>query len=237
MSPTFQRTLRGSVVLTLVATLAGCATVKQDEFDAEMERVRAEMMAGDEALETRIDSNTSTLADVQTRLDRVESDLQQLATDFDATVQRLETALRFAAPVHFAFDNAEVRDQDRELLMRFSSVVGEHYPQALITVEGFTDPSGSAEYNLRLGQRRADAVKAFLVDQGRLPDARIRAVSYGEDASRLVDTGAMGPGETGIANRRVVLVIEHATAGTEPAIVTDADNTTASAESEIDEGN
>jgi hypothetical protein len=35
----------------------------------------------------------------------------------------------------------------------------------------------------------------------------------------------MGPGETGIANRRVVLVIEHGTAGTEPAIVTDASTT------------
>jgi peptidoglycan-associated lipoprotein len=152
----------------------------------------------------------------------LQSDLQQLATEFDATVQRLETALRFAAPVHFGFDDATVRSQDRELLQRFSSVVGEHYPDALITVEGFTDPSGSAAYNLRLGQRRADAVKAFLVDQGRLSGDRIRTVSYGEDTSRLVDANAMGPGETGIANRRVVMVIEHASAAQRPAVITDA---------------
>lgn len=221
MSPTMNRVLRGTAVLAVVASLSACATVKQDEFQAEMERVRAEMAAGDEALDARITANESSINDVEMRLDRIQSDLQQLATEFDATVQRLETALRFAAPVHFAFDDATVRAEDRELLQRFSSVVNEHYPGALITVEGFTDPSGSAAYNLRLGQRRADAVKAFLVDQGRLPGPQIRAVSYGEDTSRLVDANAMGPGQTGMANRRVVLVIEHADAQ-RPAVITDA---------------
>jgi peptidoglycan-associated lipoprotein len=222
MSPITKLTSRGAVALALLATVAGCATVKQDEFRAEMDAVRADMAAGDEALDARITTNATAISDVEMRLDRVEADLQQLATDFDATVQRLETALRFTAPVHFGFDDATVRNQDHELLQRFSSVVGEHYPDALITVEGFTDPSGSAAYNLRLGQRRADAVKAFLTDQGRLSAPQIRAVSYGEDTSRLVDANAMGPGETGIANRRVVLVIEHANAASRPAVVTDA---------------
>ncbi len=225
MSPIMNRALRGTAVLAVVATVSGCATVKQDEFQAEMERVRAEMTAGDEALDARITANESAIGDVEMRLDRIQSDLQQLATEFDATVQRLETALRFAAPVHFAFDDATVRAEDRELLQRFSSVVNEHYPDALITVEGFTDPSGSAAYNLRLGQRRADAVKAFLVDQGRMPGQQIRTVSYGEDTSRLVDANAAGPGQTGIANRRVVLVIEHANAAERPAVITDATET------------
>lgn len=222
MSPTMKRTLRGATVLALLGTVSACAHVKQDEFQAEMDRVRAEMAAGDQALDARVTANSSAISDVEMRLDRMESELQQLATEFDATVQRLETSLRFAAPVHFGFDDATVRTQDQELLQRFSSVVGEHYPDALITVEGFTDPSGSAAYNLRLGQRRADAVKAFLVDQGRLNGARVRTVSYGEDSSRLVDTGAMGPGESGVANRRVVMVIEHASAGARPAVVSDA---------------
>lgn len=222
MSPNMKRALRGSVVLALVATISGCATVKQDEFQAEMERVRAEMAAGDEALDVRVSANASAISDVETRLDRVQNDLQQLATEFETTVQRLETSLRFAAPVHFAFDDATVRAEDRELLQRFSAVVSEHYPNALITVEGFTDPSGGEAYNMRLGQRRADAVKSFLVDQGRLDDQRVRAVSYGEDTRRLVDTNAMGPGQTGMANRRVVLVIEHADAAERPAVITDA---------------
>lgn len=220
MSP-IAKGVRALTVLVTAAAVAGCATVKQDEFDAEMERIRAEMAEGDEALGARITANESQLQTVQTRLDRVEGELERLAQEFDATVERLETALRFAAPVHFAFDEANVRPEDQELLNRFSQVVQEHYPDAVVTVEGFTDPAGSAAYNLRLGQRRADAVKAVLVDQGALDGGLVRTVSYGEDTSRLINSEA-GPGESGMANRRVVLVIDHAEAGQQQRIVTDA---------------
>src|SRR5690606_20343656 len=136
-----------------------------------------------------------------------------------ATVQRLEASLRFTAPVHFGFDEATVDAEARESLQRFAGVVGSHYPTAVVTVEGFTDPSGSAEYNLRLGQRRADAVKSVLVDEAGMNGERVRAVSYGEDTRRLVQPGESGPGQQGRANRRVVLVIEHAGAGSTSNVV------------------
>jgi peptidoglycan-associated lipoprotein len=185
-----------------------------------MEQVRADMVAADDALDARISTNESGIATLETRLDRVEGELQRLAEEFDATVQRLETALRFAAPVHFAFDDATVRPEDREVLERFSSVIQDYYPDALITVEGFTDPSGSADYNRRLGQLRADAVKTVLVDEGGLTGERVRTVSYGEDTSRLVAAGAQGPGNTGMENRRVVLVIDHSNATVDRPVVT-----------------
>lgn len=207
----------------LVVTTAGCATVKQDEFQAEMERVRAEMAEGDQAVEdrlnNRVDGVETSLQELETRMAALETDLQALAAEMDATVQRLEASLRFTAPVHFGFDEATVDATGRETLQRFASVVGEHYPSALVTVEGFTDPSGSAEYNLRLGQRRAEAVKAVLVDDAGMSGEQIRAVSYGEDTRRLVQPGETGPGAAGRANRRVVLVIEHADAATSAAIV------------------
>ena len=143
-----------------------------------------------------------------------ESELEGLAREYDAQVSRLEASLRFAAPVHFEFDDATVRTEDEELLARFASVVREHYPGALVTVEGFTDAAGPADYNLQLGQRRADAVKAMLVDMGRLDADRVRAVSYGEDSARLVAPGAAGRDDAAaMSNRRVVLVVEHATQG------------------------
>ncbi len=49
-----------------------------------------------------------------------------------------------------------------------------------ITVEGHCDSRGSAEYNLALGTRRADAVKAFLVSQG-IPAGRVTVVSKGKE--------------------------------------------------------
>jgi peptidoglycan-associated lipoprotein len=88
-------------------------------------------------------------------------------------------------------------------------VAREYYPDALITVEGFTDPSGSEEYNLRLGQRRAEAVAAYLTEMSDLTGDKLRAVSYGEDTRRLVMPEGWGPGAPGWENRRVVLVIDH----------------------------
>ncbi len=207
----------------LVVTTAGCAHVKQDDFQAEMERVRAEMVAGDrdveDRLNSRVDGVETSIREMELRFDAMERELQTLASEMDATVQRLEASLRFTAPVHFGFDEAVVDAQARESLQRFANVVGEHYPDALITVEGFTDPAGSAEYNLRLGQRRADAVKSVLVDEAGMNAQQIRTVSYGKDTRRLVQPGQAGPGEQGRANRRVVLVIEHADASAPSSVV------------------
>ncbi len=210
------------VAAALVAT-AGCATVKQDEFRAEMDRVRTEMAEGDANVEGRlngrVDGLETTMMEFENRMNALETDLRALGAEMDATVQRLEASLRFTAPVHFGFDAAEVDPAGRETLQRFAAVVSEHYPNAVLTVEGFTDPAGSEAYNLRLGQRRADAVKAILVNDARLNGEHIRSVSYGEDTRRLVQPGAYGPGAKGAANRRVVLVIEHADAAAAAAIV------------------
>lgn len=207
----------------LVVSTAGCAHVGQDDFQAEMERVRAEMNAGDEGVENRlnnrVDGVETSLGELEMRFDALETDLQTLASEMDATVQRLEASLRFTAPVHFGFDETMVDGSARETLQRFANVVGEHYPTALVTVEGFTDPSGTAAYNLRLGQARADAVKSVLVDDAGMNGQRVRAVSYGEDTRRLVQPGETGPGAAGRANRRVVLVIEHADAAPNADIV------------------
>jgi len=112
-------------------------------------------------------------------------------------------------PVYFDFDQAELLPKGREVLQRFSQVAQEYYPGAIMTVEGFTDTSGSQAYNQRLGMRRADAVKAFLVEQG-LTGENIRTVSYGESQQRIVAPGEHGPGTAGWQNRRVVIVIEQA---------------------------
>jgi len=59
-----------------------------------------------------------------------------------------------------------------------------------------------------LGQRRAEAVRDYLVQTGGLPAGQVRAVSYGEDRNRQARTGATG--EAGRDNRRVSLVIDYA---------------------------
>jgi peptidoglycan-associated lipoprotein len=110
-------------------------------------------------------------------------------------------------PVYFAFDDATIRDSDKPVLDSFASVIREHHPNVLVTVEGFADPAGEETYNQWLGQQRANAVRDYLVESGGLNADNLKAVSYGEARNRQVTPGAWG--DEGLANRRVTLVIEY----------------------------
>ena len=207
------RLIRGAALMFAGITVA-CAHVGQEQFDSEFAALRAEME------QNTSDSNRRTeeqMARLEARLDGLARGLSELEQEFDVTVQRIETAVRFDMPVYFGFDEADLRLEDLPVLARFASVVGEYYPDALLTVEGFTDPSGSATYNLALGQRRAEAVRRYLVESEDFSPEHVRAVSYGEDGSRLVAPGQSGP-LAGWENRRVVLVIEHVGHGTDAPV-------------------
>ena len=192
---------------TLVfAVLANaCAHVGQDDFETEIAALRAELEAQDNGMDGR---NAAQIAALSARLDRLTDALSDLEGDFNVTVERLETAIRFDVPVHFDFDRDELRPEDLPVLARFGDVVTEYYPDVLLTVEGFTDRAGSPEYNLDLGQRRAEAVRRYMIETAGFRGDRVRAVSYGEAPERLVFPDRAGKNE-GIENRRVALVIEH----------------------------
>jgi len=167
------------------------------------------MQAGDQKAVSRIDSTNQTLADHARRLDALEQELQAFRSEYQVSMEKVKTMLKFDVPVHFDFASSDLREADRPVLDRFASVVKQYYPGAIITVEGFTDPAGSAAYNRRLGQRRAEAVREYLATSGGFNSATIRAVSYGKVRNRQVVPGAKGPGDEGVENRRVALVIDH----------------------------
>jgi peptidoglycan-associated lipoprotein len=81
--------------------------------------------------------------------------------------------------VYFDFDKSDIRADARDILKGNAEVIGKA-EGATITVEGHCDERGSTEYNLALGERRANAVKGYLVDLG-VPSSRLRTVSFGED--------------------------------------------------------
>jgi peptidoglycan-associated lipoprotein len=204
-------------VVMAAAGLAGCAAkVTRKDFDAEVARLRDEMQSGDRALATRIDSTGTRVADHDRRIAALEQDLQQFHKDYNVSIERMKGAIKFDVPVHFDFAKADVRDSDRAVLDRFASVVKEYYGDALVTVEGFTDPAGGTRYNQRLGLRRADAVREYLTSSGGLNAEKVRVVSYGEARARQVTPGAKGPGERGMENRRVALVVDYAGGETGP---------------------
>lgn len=196
-----------ALIAGVVLATSACAHVTPEQLNNRLstlqQDMQAQIKAGDDSLSTRIDS-------LQGRVDGLEQELNQMRQDFNTKIQRIGSALRFDVPVHFAFNQDSLQSDDKPVLQRFGQIVKQYYPQALVTVEGFADPAGSTSYNLRLGKRRADTVKSYLLSQDGLASDQVRTVSYGESVNRQVVKGAHGPGDTGWQNRRVVLVIDNA---------------------------
>lgn len=85
-----------------------------------------------------------------------------------------------AAPgiVYFDFDRYDIQPRYRDDIEAYAGMLRAD-PEAGAMVEGHTDQYGSVEYNLALGQRRAEAVRRALVQLG-ARDAQVEAISYGE---------------------------------------------------------
>ena len=104
--------------------------------------------------------------------------------------------------VYFSFDKADLSDAARRTLRANADWLKTHANYS-VAIEGHCDERGTIEYNLALGQRRAQAVKDYLGSLG-VNAIRVRTVSYGEE--RPLDPGH---GETSWAkNRRGEFVIE-----------------------------
>jgi peptidoglycan-associated lipoprotein len=99
--------------------------------------------------------------------------------------------------IYFEFDSSEVRVQDQDLVSRHAMQLGNNLGTR-VRLEGHADERGSREYNIGLGERRAQAVRQMLMIQGVSPE-QISTVSFGEE--RPV---AFGSSESDYAqNRRV----------------------------------
>jgi peptidoglycan-associated lipoprotein len=80
---------------------------------------------------------------------------------------------------YFDYDKSDIRADARDALQKDAEFL-RSYPQVSVTVEGHCDERGSEEYNLGLGQRRADAVKQYLVSLGISGD-RVKTMSWGKE--------------------------------------------------------
>ncbi len=85
----------------------------------------------------------------------------------------------FAGDIYFNYDESNLSDEAREKLARNADVL-KGQPQFQVTIEGHCDERGTSEYNLALGERRANAVRDYLGSLGVTP-ARMRTISYGKE--------------------------------------------------------
>lgn len=102
------------------------------------------------------------------------------------------------ATVLFKFNSAELSPEDKQQLDQIASNTGS-LKKYFVAVEGYTDTTGDANYNLQLSRRRADAVVVYLSAEKKVPFYQIRTIGLGEN--NLVDPGKTR--EARAKNRRV----------------------------------
>lgn len=115
------------------------------------------------------------------------------AEDFRRTV--------IADTIHFAFDQYDIDARSREILDSQASWLV-RYPNVRVTLEGHADERGTREYNLALGDRRANAAKNYLAARGVDP-SRITTISYGKERPIALESNEAA----WAMNRRAVTVV------------------------------
>ncbi len=81
--------------------------------------------------------------------------------------------------IYFNFDKYDVRPEDMEILKQSAALLAKN-PTVKIQIEGHCDERGTSEYNLALGERRANSAKKYLISLG-IAEGRISTISYGKE--------------------------------------------------------
>ena len=134
-------------------------------------------------------------------LRQIRADIAQLGEVARRKALRRQAELLAKTRVYFAFDSSAIDDESRAIIEAHASYLAAN-PGIRLTLEGHCDERGTREYNLALGQRRANAARDVLVANG-VSGARVSTISYGKDRPT-----ALGSSEDAWAqNRRAVTVV------------------------------
>ncbi len=109
-------------------------------------------------------------------------------------------SLLYGKIIYFDYDLSSIRTDSHDLVIAHGEYLATN-PAVSVTVEGHADERGSREYNIALGERRANAVKQILLTHG-VADHQITSISYGEERPAVMSSNEAA----WAGNRRVELV-------------------------------
>jgi len=192
-------------VLCIGLILMGCPkkTVVKDEpsAKAEVAKMEAERIAKEKEREAKEkeakEREAARLKEEQAKKEFERSLVAKRTPGIEGEV--FESSL--LKPIFFDFDKYDIRPSDVEILKANSAFL-KKFPNVKIQIEGHCDERGTNEYNLALGERRANSTKKYLTSLG-ITANRVSTISYGEEK-------AMDPGhneEAWAKNRRAHFVI------------------------------
>ncbi|HSS43694.1 MAG TPA: OmpA family protein [Thermoanaerobaculia bacterium] len=195
----------GAALLLGIFGLPGCASKGY---------VSEEVSKSGAATEKRINDVESQVEATQTRVKQHDGKLAELDKSTREALERAQAAGKLAEgkfvyslvlsddAVKFPVDKHELSKEAEERLTDFAQRLKTENKNVYLEIQGHTDSTGPAEYNYRLGEARADAVRRFLNKQG-IALNRMSTISYGKDEPAETNKTKEGRAK----NRRVVVVV------------------------------
>jgi OmpA-OmpF porin, OOP family len=198
-----KRVIEATIVASVVLLLGGCATKKYvaqqtDPITAKVNEVEKQAQSTQRQLESdepkigaaaeKADSADARAGDALGRADAASKKTDQVKSDltnqFHAELNERIANIDDYKPagdvtVLFKLNSAKLTDEARQQLDQLGKVGS--MKRYFVAIEGFTDKTGTPEYNLELSRRRAEAVQTYLVAQRNMPVYRIQIVGLGKD--------------------------------------------------------
>jgi outer membrane protein OmpA-like peptidoglycan-associated protein len=203
----------GIAATIIVLGSTGCATKKY--VRSETTSVATKMDEHVTALETQIEDAQNRLENHDRVLTEQGVEIEKVSGTAMEALERARAAGKLAEgkllyevvlnsdKVTFDFEKTELTDNSKQALDEFASQLKTDNNNVYIEIQGHTDSSGEENYNMTLGEQRAEAVQRYLNMQHGIPLHRMSVISYGESAP-LVENDSR---EHRAENRRVALVV------------------------------
>jgi outer membrane protein OmpA-like peptidoglycan-associated protein len=197
-------------------TMNGEIKENKDAIDATNQRVASvdQRVTGVDQRVSGVDTKVTDLDNRTTQsVNTLKTDLNGVSTKTDSAVKDLATLdVRFQnrnnltvsmqKSIEFKFDSASLPADQNAALDEVAELVRKN-PDAIVVLEGRADSTGDKEYNVRLGERRVDAVRRYLAVEKEVPVYRIEQISFGSERPVAPNDSRDGRQK----NRSVLLVV------------------------------
>ncbi len=206
-----------TTLLVAVLFSGACATQKFVRGEVDQKVSESEARSGERMgeIENRMEDNQSRISENSSRIDDQGREIDEASETAKEALERALAAGKLAEgrlisetilsndDVRFATDKAALSDEAAAALDEFASPLKEENAGYYIEIQGHTDSNGPEEYNERLGEERAEAVRRYLNKEHGFPLHRMAVISYGESNPAYDNATRDGRAK----NRRVVLVV------------------------------
>ena len=129
-------------------------------------------------------SDSSSSSSSSTSSSGVSGSSSESTTTYSYDTDPKTALIKVGDRVLFGYDSSELDDDDRSVLDNQAKFLNQN-PSLKVTIEGHCDERGTREYNLALGEKRASAVKDYLISVG-INSERLSVVSYGKERPQVL---------------------------------------------------